>query len=257
MTSDGMANKVAWVTGSSRGIGAGISRLFARHGARVALHGRDREALQAVQQEITASGGQAMSVEADITSFAEIERARAEIERAFGPIDVLIANAGGSVTPPGPIEEISEEGWHASVNANLTATFLTLKSVLPGMKQRQRGAIVTISSTAGHRPHPRSPIPYAAAKAGIEILTKDVSTQVGPFGIRINCIAPETIMTERSHQWISEEVQKQLIAIHPIRRLGTVDDVAQVALFLASDQATWLTGLVIDVAGGVTGYPAG
>lgn len=249
-------NEVVWVTGSSRGIGAGIARLFAQEGARVALHGRDRDALQALQQDLAAAGGQVMSVEADITSYAEVERARGEIEQHLGPIDVLIANAGGSTTPPGPIEEISEQAWRASVDANLTATFLTLKSVLPGMKQRQRGAIVTISSTAGHRPHPRSPIPYAAAKAGIEILTKDVSTQVGPFGIRINCIAPETIMTERSQQWISEETQKMLIAIHPIRRLGTVQDVAHLALFLASDQASWLTGLVIDVAGGVTGYPA-
>jgi 3-oxoacyl-[acyl-carrier protein] reductase len=252
-----VAGKVVWVTGSSRGIGAGIARVFAQHGAHVALHGRDRQALDAVEAEITSAGGHAMSVTADITSYAEIERARGEIEHALGPIDILIANAGGSFTPPGPIEEISEDGWRQSVDGNLTATFLTLKSVLPGMKQRRRGCIITMSSMAGHRPHPRSPIPYAAAKAGIEILTKDVAAHAGPFGIRVNCIAPETILTDRNKQWISEETQRSLIDIHPIRRLGTEDDVAQFALFLASDRASWITGIVVDVAGGVTGYPPG
>jgi 3-oxoacyl-[acyl-carrier protein] reductase len=131
---------------------------------------------------------------------------------------------------------------------------LTLKSVLPGMKQRRAGSIITMSSVAGHRPHPRSPMPYAAAKAGIEILTKDLAAQVGPFGIRANCIAPETILTERNKERIPEEQQRALIDVHPIRRLGTPEDVAQAALFLASDQSSWISGIVVDVAGGVAGY---
>jgi len=164
---------------------------------------------------------------------------------------VLVANAGGSLTPPGPLEETSEEGWLAAVNGNLTATFLSLKSVLPGMKKRRAGNIITISSVAGHRPHPRSPIPYAAAKAGIEILTKDLAAQVGPFGIRANCIAPEVILTERNKERISEDQQRALIDLHPIRRLGTPDDVARTALFLASEESSWISGVVVDVAGGV------
>jgi 3-oxoacyl-[acyl-carrier protein] reductase len=165
-----------------------------------------------------------------------------------------VASAGGSFTPPGPLEETSEEGWRASIDGNLTATFLTLKSVLPGMKSRRAGAIITISSVAGHRPHPRSPIPYAAAKAGLEILTRDLAAQVGPFGIRVNCIAPETILTERNRERIPEEQQQALIDLHPIRRLGTPEDIAQAALFLASDQSEWISGIVVDVAGGVAGY---
>jgi len=140
------------------------------------------------------------------------------------------------------------------VDSNLTATFLTLKSVLPGMKRRRTGSIITLSSVAGHRPHPRSPIPYAAAKAGIEILTKDVAAQAGPFGIRTNCIAPETILTEHNKERIPEEQQRALIEMHPIRRLGTPEDVARAALFLASEESAWISGIVVDIAGGVAWY---
>src|SRR2546428_5993281 len=196
--------KVALVTGSSRGIGAAIAILFAQRGAAVAVHGRDLTALSAVQAEIEHAGGRAIRVAADTTKFTEIEAMRRQIERDLGPIDILVANAGGSFSPPGPLEETTEEGWHASVDGNLTATFLTIKSVLPGMKARKSGTIITLSSSAARRPHPRSSVPYAAAKAGIQILTQHLATQVGPLGIRANCIAPETILTQKNKQWISE-----------------------------------------------------
>ncbi|HET6567964.1 MAG TPA: SDR family NAD(P)-dependent oxidoreductase [Rhodothermales bacterium] len=242
--------KVALVTGSSRGIGAAIARLFAQQGARVAVHGRDTEALAAVQADIERAGGEAMQVVADVTSFSEIEAMRRRIEQAFGPVDVLVANAGGSFTMPGPLEETSEEGWHASVDGNLTATFLTLKSFLPGMKERKAGSVITVSSAAARRPHPQSPIPYAAAKAGIQMLTQHVAAQVGSYGIRVNCIAPETILTERNRERIPKAQQEALLGLHPIKRLGTPEDVARAALFLASDDAGWITGVVLDVSGG-------
>ncbi|HEX7049059.1 MAG TPA: SDR family NAD(P)-dependent oxidoreductase [Longimicrobiales bacterium] len=243
--------KVALVTGSSRGIGAEIARLFAREGARVAVHGRDTAALSAVRAEIEGDGGTALDVVADVTRFSEVEAMRERIERELGPIDVLVANAGASLTPPGlPLEEMTEEGWRASIDANLTSTFLTLKSVLPGMKQRGSGAIITMSSAAARRPHPRSPVPYAVAKAGIQLLTQDVAAQAGPFGVRVNCIAPETILTERNLAQIPEQHRGVLIEMHPIRRLGTPDDVARAALYLASDDAGWVSGVVLDVAGG-------
>ncbi len=245
-----LSEKVALITGASRGIGAATARLFALAGAKVAVHGRDTSALAAVRAEIERSGGRAMQVVADVTKFAEIEAMRRQVEWELGPVDVLVANAGGSFTQPGPLEETSEEGWHASVDGNLTATFLTLKSFLPGMKQRRSGAIITISSAAGRRPHPHSPIPYAAAKAGLQILTQDVAAQAGPYGVRVNCIAPETILTERNMQRIPEEQQKALVEMHPIKRLGTPEDVARAALYLASDESAWITGVVLDVAGG-------
>src|SRR5262249_55523208 len=122
---EALKNKVALVTGSSRGIGAAIAKLFAREGASVAVHGRDSVAMDATGDAIVREGGRAISVVADVTVFAEIEAMRQRIEKELGPIDVLVANAGGSYVPPGPIEDISEEGWHASVHGNLTATFLT------------------------------------------------------------------------------------------------------------------------------------
>jgi 3-oxoacyl-[acyl-carrier protein] reductase len=242
--------RVALVTGSSRGIGAAIARLFAREGAKVAVHGRDKAALAAVQADIERAGGTALPVIADVTRFAEIEAMRRQIEDGLGPIAILVANAGGSLTMPGAVEQTTEDGWRASVDGNLTATFLTIKSVLPGMKERKVGTIITMSSAAARRPHPGSPIPYAAAKAGIQMLTQDVAAQAGPHGIRVNCIAPETILTEGNRQRIPEAQQRALVETHPIRRLGTPEDVAGAALYLASDAASWITGIVLDVAGG-------
>jgi 3-oxoacyl-[acyl-carrier protein] reductase len=151
---------------------------------------------------------------------------------------------------PGPLESISEDGWRRSIDGNLTATFLSLKSFLPGMKERQRGSIVTISSAAARRAHPHTPIPYAAAKAGIIIMTRHLAAQVGPFNIRVNCITPETILTDGNRQRIPETQQAALAEAHPLQRLGAVEDVAQAALYLASDNAAWITGIVLDVAGG-------
>jgi 3-oxoacyl-[acyl-carrier protein] reductase len=249
-TGDLLQGKVALVTGSSRGIGASIAKRFAQEGAKVVVHGRDTAALAVVRREIERQGGQVMHATCDLTNFAAIEDVREQIEDDFGPVDILVANAGGNAVPPGPVEEISAENWRAVVDGNLTATFLTIKSFLPGMKARKCGNIVTISSAAGRRPHPNSPIPYAVAKAGIALLTQDIAAQAGPYSIRANCIAPETIMTERNARQIPAETQKTLVDEHPIKRLGIPEDVANAALYLASSQSSWITGLVLDVAGG-------
>jgi 3-oxoacyl-[acyl-carrier protein] reductase len=245
-----LTGRIAVVTGSSRGIGAAIARRFAEEGARVAVNGRDVAAIEAVCDDIGAAGGEAMAVPADVTRLDDVEQMRRTIEERFGPTDIVVANAGGSPVRPGPVEDLSEDEWHASVDANLTATFLTIKSFLPGMKERGRGNIITISSAAARRPNPRSPIAYASAKAGIELLSQDVAAQAGPFGVRVNCIAPETILTDSNLRMIPTEVQDELIVAHPIRRLGTPDDVADAAMFLASDRAGWISGVVLDVAGG-------
>jgi len=245
-----LAGKVAVVTGSSRGIGAAIARLLASAGAAVAVHGRDEAAVTSVHADIERLGGRAIPVIADVTAFDQVEQLRARVEDRFGPVNILVANAGGNPTPPAPVESLGEAEWRAAVDANLTATFLTIKSFLPGMKARQTGSIITISSAAARRPHPGSPIAYAAAKAGIQMLTQHVAAQAGPYNVRVNCIAPETILTERNAAAIPSAVQSQLVESHPLKRLGTPDDVAHAVLFLVSPDSDWITGVILDVSGG-------
>jgi 3-oxoacyl-[acyl-carrier protein] reductase len=250
LTTDSLHGKVALVTGSSRGIGAAIAAALAAAGARVGVHGRDPAAVHEVRARIEADGGRTAGALGELTDGAQVDRVRDEIEAALGPIEILVANAGGSPVRPGPIEDIAEADWRASVDGNLTATFLTVKSVLPGMKARGRGVILTVSSAAARHATGKSPVAYAAAKAAIEHLTRSVAAQAGPSGVRAACLAPETILTERNLTAIPDDVRESLRRTHPIQRLGVPEDVANAAVFLASDEAGWISGPVLDIAGG-------
>jgi 3-oxoacyl-[acyl-carrier protein] reductase len=194
-----------------------------------------------VATAIRHEGGKAIAVTCDVTSFDHLEAIRHQIEESLGPVDILVANAGGSFTPPAPLEEIPEEGWRATIDGNLLATFLTLKSFLPGMKKRGRGSIITMASSAGRQPDGRAPIPYGAAKAAIALLTQDVAAQVGPHGIRVNCIAPETILTARNRERIPQAQQAAMADFHPLSA-SAPRDVASAAAFLVSGDAARITG---------------
>jgi 3-oxoacyl-[acyl-carrier protein] reductase len=214
-----LAGKVAVVTGGSGGIGAATCRLLAANGARVVVNGRDQARIQAVEEEL-------------------------------GPAEVLAAFVGGGRARPGPVAEIPEADWQSTLDGSLTATFLTLKSFLPGMLERGRGAIVTMASSAARLAGLGAPAPYMAAKAGVVMLTRQVASEAGPRGVRANCLAPHTVLTEQIERAAPKEWRDQMAAAIPLRRLGTSEDVASAAVFLVSDSAAFLTGVTLDVAGG-------
>jgi 3-oxoacyl-[acyl-carrier protein] reductase len=250
VSTDRLDGRIALVTGSSRGIGAACAQELAAAGAAVVVHGRDEAAIEAVRASIDDAGGRAIGLTADVSREADVERLHVTIRRELGPVDILVANAGGSPVRPGPVEEMTEDQWSATLGSNLIATFLTIRAVLPSMKERGRGVIVTMSSAASRRTTAMSPVAYAAAKAGIEALTRSVALQAGPAGVRAVCIAPETILTEANREQIPEHLQEQLATQHPVPRLGTPEDVAAAVRFLVSDQASWISGVTLDVAGG-------
>jgi 3-oxoacyl-[acyl-carrier protein] reductase len=183
-----------------------------------------------------------------VTHFPAIERMRAAVEAELGPVDVLAAFAGGQGMPV-PTPEMSTDRWRQVIESDLTSVFLTIRSFLPGMVERGHGSIITMASSAGRIPS-QANAAYAVAKAGVVMLTRHLAHEVGPKGVRVNCIAPSSILTERTEKLIPDETKQQIAAMHPLGRMGTPDDVANTALFLASDASSWLTGITIDLAGG-------
>jgi 3-oxoacyl-[acyl-carrier protein] reductase len=241
--------KVAVVTGGSKGIGAATSRLLARQGSSVVVVARDSRLIDPLVEEINASGGKAIGAATDCTDFAAIERMRALAEREFGPADIVIAYAGG-FSRYTPTQEMSEEEWRRTMDANATTTFLTVKSFLPGMIDRRRGSIVTMASNAARYLDILTTASYAASKAAVVMFSRHVAKEVGQFGIRVNCMAPATVLSERILGLIDEDRKAELAAMSPLGRMGEPIDVALATLFLASDSSAWITGVTLDVAGG-------
>ncbi|GAA3226195.1 SDR family NAD(P)-dependent oxidoreductase [Actinocorallia longicatena] len=251
-----LAGRTVVVTGGSRGIGAETGRAFHTLGARVCLVGRDRAALDHELAALEASGGEAMTAVADVTVLGDLQAVRDAVEERFGPVDVVVAFAGGGIARPGPTAAMTEQEWHSVVDGNLTSTFLTLKTFLPGMQERGSGSIVTMASTAGRVPsNPPgagwgAPVAYSAAKAGVIMLTRHVASEVGRDGVRVNCVSPGAVRTGRTSAQMPPDVQEKVAALHPLPRMGEPADVASATVFLASDAASWITGTTLDIAGG-------
>jgi 3-oxoacyl-[acyl-carrier protein] reductase len=248
-----LADKVAVVTGGSRGIGAATCRLLAANGVKVVVNGRDPAALQDTVDAIHLDGGDATGIAADVTDVDSVDHLLEETERVYGAVDVLGAFVGGGGPPPGPTTEITPAEWRAAIDGNLTVTFLTLRTFLPGMIERRRGSIITMASTAARVASGDpigAPIGYATAKAGVVRLTQEVAKEVARHGVRVNCVSPSTILTERLLKAIPEDRREQMTAMHPLGRLGTPEDVALAVLFLASESSSWITGVTLDIAGG-------
>jgi 3-oxoacyl-[acyl-carrier protein] reductase len=241
--------KVALVTGGSRGIGATTCLALARNGVKVAVNGRDEAAIDAVVASIQAQGGTALAAPADCANLAAVQAMQEKVAAALGAPELLLAFAGGGSSKPMPFSEISEQDWRSSLDQNLTSTFFVLKCFLPALLARGSGAIVTMAS-AGGRIAAGAPAAYGAAKAGIIMLTRHLAAETGSSGIRVNCVSPSAILTDRTAARIPPERQQQMRAAFPLGRLGQAEDVAAAALFLLSSASAWITGATLDVAGG-------
>src|SRR3954471_16333537 len=218
-----LAGKVAVVTGGSRGIGAATCVALGANGARVAVGGRDPEAIAEVVDATRAAGGEALGVEAECTSPEDQERLRDVAERELGPADIVIAFAGG-FTARTPLLESTLEDWRAVIESNLTATSITLKTFAPGMVERGRGSIVTMASNSARFLDIPLTASYASAKAGIVQLTRHAAKELGPAGVRVNCVAPGTTLTDRVERLMNDEMRARIAALAPLGRLGAPED---------------------------------
>lgn len=251
-----MAGKVALITGGGTGIGRACAMMFAREGARVAVTGRRRGPLDEAVKEIVAAGGEALAVECDVTNRQQVERAiRATAER-FGALHCLVNNAGALLVATA--EETSDEDWARVMAVNLTGTFLVSRAALPELRRSGGGAIINIASVLGLIAMNQRAA-YTASKTGVVGLTRAMALDHAAEGIRVNCICPAIVETELiRHLYMKQPdpaaALRARLATLPLGRLGKPEDVAHMAVFLASEESSWLTGAALPLDGGLTAY---
>jgi 3-oxoacyl-[acyl-carrier protein] reductase len=243
-----MEGLVAIVTGSGKGLGKAIAEAFFREGARVALWDVDLASVKQMRDRLDPSGKQAIAVQVNVTIEAEVDRAVSETVERFGRLDVLVNNAG--ISRHRPLEEMSVEMFESVMKVNVTGTFICCRAVTPIMKQQKRGKIVNISSLGGRTGRPGVAVNYAASKAAVIGLTQTLARELGPSGIRVNAIAPGPILTEQTKQYVPEPFASWNVG-RAILKDGLPEDVAGGAVYLASSRSDWVTGVTLDVNGGI------
>jgi 3-oxoacyl-[acyl-carrier protein] reductase len=244
---DRFAGRVALVTGAAQGIGLGIARRLVEDGATVVLADRNPETLQAATAELGGQLGRER-IQArvlDVTDGAEVTQTVAGIARDLGPVEVLVNNAG--IIRDGWVDGMTDEAWDAVIAVNLTGAFHCCRAVVPTMKERQYGRIVNIASRAWMGNPGQAN--YSASKAGLVGLTRALALELVKFGITVNAIAPGMIDTPMARS-LKPEVLKRLVAAQPGGRMGTIAEVASVVTYLASEEASFVTGQVVNVCGG-------
>ena len=243
-----LEGKVALITGAARGIGKALALRFAAEGADIAITGLVyNDAMAETVTEITAYGTRVKGYASDASDFAATEAVVAEIVKDFGRIDVLVNNAG--ITKDGLMMRMTEAQWDAVITVNLKSTFNFIHAVTPLMMRQRSGSIISMSSVVGVHGN-AGQCNYSASKAGMIGLTKSIAQEIGSRGVRANIIAPGFILTDMTLQ-LPEEVRAEWAKRIPLRRGGTPDDIAGVALFLASDLSSYVSGQVIQVDGGM------
>ncbi len=247
-----LAGKVALVTGAGGGIGRGIACRFASEGAKVGVI--DIRGVEEVTSEIQSEGGDALALPCDISQEKEVQQAVENMRTAYGLIEVLVNNA--AVMPAGRLHETSPDDFDRCLQVNLRGTYLMSRAVIPDMLHQRKGSIIHMASVTGILGLPGLAV-YSATKGGLIALARAMSTDYARFGIRVNAVSPGTIDSPMLHQFLAEqsrpeEMRQAFDAMHPTGRVGTIEEVASIFVFLASDEASFVTGANYTVDGGLS-----
>jgi 3-oxoacyl-[acyl-carrier protein] reductase len=242
-----MANRTAFITGASRGIGRACALALARTGTRVVVAARQLDKLEEVASEIRATGAEAFVVAIDLGSPDSIKEAFTKAAKEFGRIDILVNNAG--ITRDGLAMRMKRDDWDAVLQTNLSGAFFCIQQVLPGMVRERWGRIVNLSSVVGESGN-AGQANYVASKAGLIGLTKSLAQELGSRNITVNAVAPGFIETDMT-AGLNDETKAKILEGIPLKRMGTADEIAAAVRFLASDEAAYITGNVLDVNGGM------
>lgn len=249
-----LADRPAIVTGSAQGMGLAIATSLAAEGARVAIADVNPERIDSAVADLQSKGATAAGFVMDVTNRAQVRKVVAEVAARWGGVEILVNNAGGSLNTPYHLEEIEEKHWNLVLDVNLKGAFFCCQAAIPLMAERRRGAVVNVSALAGHWRASLAGVQYTAAKAGLEGLTRQLAYDFGPKGIRVNAVAPTVILTGDRMKGLwdnkDEAEQQRIINQIPLRRLSTAAEVGAAVVFLASDEASYITGTTLDVSGG-------
>ncbi len=242
-----MTNRTAFITGASRGIGRACAMALSDAGARVAVAARSLDQLEELAGQLRAQGREAFAVAMDMSSADSVKEALGKTAKDFGPVAILVNNAG--ITKDGLAMRMKKEDWDSVIATNLTGAFLAIQQVLPGMMRERWGRIINISSVVGESGNPGQ-ANYVASKAGLIGLTKAIAQEMGSRNITVNAVAPGYVETDMT-QGLAQELKDKMLEHIPLKRIGRPEDVAAAVRFLASDEASYITGHVLDVNGGL------
>ena len=245
-----LEGRVAIVTGGGTGIGRGIALEFAKTGADVVVASRRLSVLEKVAEEVTALGRRSLAVQTDISRKTDVDNLVRRVMDEFGSIDILVNDA--VIFTRTPVIEMSEDEWDKTMDVNLKGYYLCAQAVGRGMVERRKGSIINIASTAGFRVGPTNSSIYSIAKAGVIMLSRGLARELGSYNVRVNAIAPGPVRVERGQSlWSNPERLKQEEARMPLGRMGEPSNIGSVAVFLASDASSYMTGSTVVVDGGL------
>jgi len=253
MTTSRFTGKTVIITGGAGGLGSAIATAVAQQGGRVGILDTNQDAISSLVSKLREMGAEADGRAVDVRKSQEVTQSIDALAESLGGIDILIAAAGGSLGTPRDLDQISDDDLDLVLDVNIKGTYFCARAVLPHMKAKSAGAIVTFSSIGGRSASPVTGIPYAASKAAILGLTRRLAREVGEFGIRVNAVAPGLFLTDRlagMFDGMSEKDRKEVLDGIPLGRMPELRECVDPVLFLASDESSYITGVVLDINGG-------